>query len=69
MMSSVSKPNEAATFETLNFDNLALQSLPIDPNVSNHTREVRGACFSRVGFSSLVEFDRRKFLYFFATEG
>lgn len=36
------------TFESLNFDNLALRSLPIDPVAENYVREVRGACFSKV---------------------
>lgn len=37
-----------ATLETLNLDNLALRSLPIDKDVKNYTRQVAGACFSRV---------------------
>ena len=37
-----------ATFETLNFDNLALRSLPIDPITENYVREVKNACFSKV---------------------
>ncbi len=37
-----------ATLETLNFDNLALRVLPIDPEQENYTRQVSGACFSRV---------------------
>lgn len=37
-----------ATLETLNFDNLALRSLPIDPREDNVQRQVRGACFSKV---------------------
>ncbi|XP_041372040.1 protein adenylyltransferase SelO, mitochondrial-like [Gigantopelta aegis] len=37
-----------STLETLNFDNLALRSLPIDPVEENHVRQVSGACFSRV---------------------
>ena len=36
------------TLETLNFDNLALKRLPIDPIEDNYVREVRNACFSRV---------------------
>jgi uncharacterized protein YdiU (UPF0061 family) len=32
----------------LTFDNRALRSLPIDPSGQNRTREVLGACFSRV---------------------
>ena len=36
------------TFESLNFDNLALKSLPLDPVAENYVREVRGACFSKV---------------------
>lgn len=37
-----------ATLETLNFDNLALRSLPIDKELENYVRQVSGACFSRV---------------------
>ncbi|ESO86801.1 hypothetical protein LOTGIDRAFT_128503 [Lottia gigantea] len=37
-----------ATLETLNFDNLALRSLPIDPSDENRPRQVAGACFSKV---------------------
>ncbi|XP_055336014.1 protein adenylyltransferase SelO, mitochondrial-like [Paramacrobiotus metropolitanus] len=37
-----------ATLESLNFDNLALQRLPIDPVSDNYVRQVNGACFSRV---------------------
>lgn len=37
-----------ATLETLNFDNLALRSLPIDKESKNYVRQVSGACFSRV---------------------
>ncbi|XP_005102618.1 protein adenylyltransferase SelO, mitochondrial [Aplysia californica] len=36
------------TLETLNFDNLALKSLPVDPNVEKTQRQVPGACFSQV---------------------
>lgn len=50
-----SKPSEMAessrnlaTLETLNFDNLALRSLPIDPCEENSQRQVKGACFSKV---------------------
>src|SRR4051812_48202592 len=32
----------------LRFDNRALRSLPVDPSVENRTRQVFGACFSRV---------------------
>jgi len=32
----------------LRFDNRALRSLPIDPSTENRTRQVHGACFSRV---------------------
>ena len=42
------KYKNMATLETLNFDNLALRSLPIDPEKSNFTRQVAGACFSKV---------------------
>ncbi|XP_050405227.2 protein adenylyltransferase SelO, mitochondrial-like [Patella vulgata] len=37
-----------AKLETLNFDNLALRSLPIDPNKEIRPRQVSGACFSKV---------------------
>ena len=42
------KERKWRTFETLNFDNLALRSLPIDPITENYVREVKNACFSRV---------------------
>jgi serine/tyrosine/threonine adenylyltransferase len=32
----------------LRFDNRALRNLPVDPNPENRTRQVHGACFSRV---------------------
>ena len=34
--------------ESLNFDNRALQQLPLDPEPKNYVRTVAGACFSRV---------------------
>ncbi|CAB4002050.1 Hypothetical predicted protein, partial [Paramuricea clavata] len=37
-----------ATLETLNFDNLVLRSLPIDPIKQNFVRQVPNACFSLV---------------------
>ena len=37
-----------STLETLNFDNRALRSLPIDPVEENRVRQVNGACFSRI---------------------
>ena len=40
--------NTTATFETLNFDNLTLRSLPIDQTKENYVRKVKDACFSRV---------------------
>jgi serine/tyrosine/threonine adenylyltransferase len=50
MTSKISVPSrsEHATLETINFDNLALRSLPIDPIEKIYTRNVKGACFSRV---------------------
>jgi len=36
------------TLENLNFDNLALRSLPVDKEQRNYVRIVRGACFSLV---------------------
>ena len=44
----VARYNSMATLETLNFDNLALRSLPIDPEKEIFPRQVKGACFSRV---------------------
>ena len=38
-----------ATLETLNFNNLALRSLPIEKNTRNVIRQVEGACFTLVG--------------------
>ncbi|XP_062605650.1 protein adenylyltransferase SelO, mitochondrial-like [Saccostrea cucullata] len=38
----------SVTLESLNFDNLALRSLPIDPEKENYIRQVSGACFSKV---------------------
>ena len=40
--------HKMATLETLNFDNLALRTLPIDEEKRNFVRQVYGACFSRV---------------------
>lgn len=37
-----------ASLESLNFNNLALQALPVDPQDENYVRQVSGACFSRV---------------------
>ncbi len=37
-----------ASLENLNFDNLVLRSLPIDPIKDNYVRVVNGACFSLV---------------------
>ena len=42
------KSGEMATLETLNFDNLALRTLPIDSEERNYVRTVAGACFSKV---------------------
>ena len=36
------------TFQTLNFDNLALRTLPIDPITENYVRQVKNAIFSKV---------------------
>lgn len=44
-----------ATLETLNFDNKALCSLPVD-NEENRVRQVSGACFSKVKWSLYDEF-------------
>ncbi|XP_038046390.1 protein adenylyltransferase SelO, mitochondrial-like [Patiria miniata] len=41
------RPGKMATLGSLNFDNLALRSLPIDPETQNFTRSVKGACFSK----------------------
>lgn len=40
--------NTMATLETLNFDNLALHSLPIDKETQNVIRQVKDACFTLV---------------------
>jgi hypothetical protein len=45
---SVADKNNMATLETLNFDNLVLRSLPIDPIKQNFVRQVPNACFSLV---------------------
>lgn len=45
---STNYDSKMATLETLNFDNLALRSLPIDKELDNYVRQVSGACFSRV---------------------
>ena len=37
-----------ATLESLNFNNLALRSLPIDKDTNNVIRRVDGACFTLV---------------------
>ena len=37
-----------ARINKLNFDNRVLRTLPIDPETENFTRQVPGACFSRV---------------------
>ena len=36
------------TLQTLNFDNLVLRTLPIDPITENYVRQVKNAMFSRV---------------------
>ncbi len=51
---SIPKYSRMATLEKLNFDNLVLRALPIDPNDSNEVRQVRGACFSKVTPTSLT---------------
>ena len=40
--------DKMTTLENLNFDNLALRELPIDPKTDRSSRQVPGACFSRV---------------------
>lgn len=40
--------------ERLQFDNLALRRLPLDPSEEPGVREVRGACFSRVQTQPLL---------------
>ena len=42
------KITNMTTLETLNFDNLVLRSLPIDPVKENFVRQVPNACFSLV---------------------
>ncbi|XP_028401083.1 protein adenylyltransferase SelO, mitochondrial-like [Dendronephthya gigantea] len=44
----ISEKRNMTTLETLNFDNLALRSLPIDPVKENFVRQVPNACFSLV---------------------
>ena len=46
--------SSSKTLETLNFDNLALKTLPIDTIEENYVREVRNACFSRVSRFDLL---------------
>ena len=41
-------PAATKKLEQLSFDNLSLRVLPVDPNPINVTRQVEGACFSRV---------------------
>lgn len=48
----MSSSSSTKSFETLRFDNLALRTLPIDPETENSIREVRGACFSKVDLNS-----------------
>ncbi|XP_022088573.1 selenoprotein O-like isoform X1 [Acanthaster planci] len=48
------RPGKMAKLESLNFDNLALRSLPIDPETENFTRSVKGACFSRTSPDPVV---------------
>jgi hypothetical protein len=52
---SASSPTTSTTatstykpIEKLNFDNSSLRNLPVDPDRRNVTRQVPGACFSRV---------------------
>ena len=40
--------SDHVTFEMLNFDNLALRTLPIEKETDNYVRQVKGACFSKV---------------------
>ena len=42
------KMTDKKTFETLNFDNLVLRTLPIDPIADNYVRPVKDTCFSKV---------------------
>jgi hypothetical protein len=65
-MSSLSQ-NDEAKMETLKFDNLALRSLPIDANTLNHTREVRGACFSKV-IRKKTYFEKKSFKIVFVSD-
>ncbi|XP_033625295.1 protein adenylyltransferase SelO, mitochondrial-like [Asterias rubens] len=41
------RAGKMAKLESLNFDNLVLRTLPIDPEKKNFTRPVKGACFSK----------------------
>lgn len=44
----IKKFMSSKSFETLNFDNLVLKTLPIDPVTENYVRQVKNACFSKV---------------------
>jgi len=42
------------TLENLRFDNMALRELPVDESRDTSQRQVRGACFSRVSTTPVV---------------
>lgn len=44
-----------SSLERLNFDNVALKKLPLDPSEEPGVRQVKGACFSRVRPQPLAE--------------
>ena len=48
------RAGKMATLESLNFDNLVLRSLPIDPSEEIHPRQVKGACFSKMKLSPVA---------------
>lgn len=44
-----------SSLEQLNFDNVALKKLPLDPSEDPGVRQVKGACFSRVKPQPLIK--------------
>ncbi|KAM3870073.1 selenoprotein O1 [Diretmus argenteus] len=47
-MNDMGQATSRSPLERLNFDNIALRKLPLDPSVEPGVRTVKGACFSRV---------------------
>ncbi len=48
LFTASSKMSDQCTFESLKFDNLVLQKLPIDKETDNYCRQVKDACFSKI---------------------